>query len=146
MPESHVVTELPCDPEEAWAVLSDMSRFEEWMTIHDKWNTDVPAQISVGTKVTEQLTIMGMTNKIEWTVEEYNPPKSLKISGTGLAGAQISFTLSVGAGSSDATAEVKIDAEFTGQMMVGAIGQAVEKNAGVELDKSLAQLAALVSK
>ena len=143
MPEAHVVTELPCSPDEAWAILSNMSRFEEWMTIHDKWNTDVPEQVSVGTKVTEQLTIMGMTNKIEWTVEEYNPPKSLKISGTGLAGAQISFTLSVGAGSG-ANAEVKIDAEFTGQMMVGAIGQAVEKNAAVELDKSLAQLAALV--
>ena len=143
MPESHVVTELPCSPEQAWAILSDMNRFEEWMTIHDKWNTEVPEQISVGTKVTEQLTIMGMTNKIEWTVEEYNPPKSLKISGTGLAGAQISFTLSVG-GSGD-TAEVSIDAEFTGQMMVGAIGQAVEKNAAIELDKSLARLTALVS-
>jgi len=143
MPESHVVTELPCSPEDAWAILSDMSRFEEWMTIHDKWNTEVPEQISVGTKVTEQLTIMGMTNKIEWTVEEYNPPKSLKISGTGLAGAQISFTLSVAAGSGS-HAEVKIDAEFTGQMMVGAIGQAVEKNAGIELDKSLAKLKEIV--
>ena len=143
MPEAHVVTELPCSPEQAWAILSDINRFEEWMTIHDKWNTEVPEQISVGTKVTEQLTIMGMTNKIEWTVDEYNPPKSLKISGTGLAGAQISFTLSVG-GSGD-TAEVSIDAEFTGQMMVGAIGQAVEKNAAIELDKSLAQLTALVS-
>ena len=144
MPEAHVVTELPCPPEHAWAILSDMSRFGEWMTIHDTWSTEVPEQVVVGTKVTEQLTIMGMTNKIEWTVEEYNPPKSLKISGTGLAGAQISFTLSVGAGPGD-NAEVKIDAEFTGQMMVGAIGQAVEKNAGIELDKSLARLAALVS-
>jgi len=143
MPEAHVVTELPCSPEQAWAILSDMNRFEEWMTIHDKWNTEVPEQISVGTKVTEQLTIMGMTNKIEWTVDEYNPPKSLKISGTGLAGAQIAFTLSVGG--SGETAEVTIDAEFTGQMMVGAIGQAVEKNAAIELDKSLAQLTALVS-
>lgn len=150
MPESHVVTELPCSPEKAWAVLSDMSRFEEWMTIHDKWSTDVPATVEVGTKVTEQLTIMGMTNKIEWTVDEYNPPNSLKISGIGLAGAQIAFTLSVGAGagsdaSSGSTAEVRIDAEFTGQMMVGAIGQAVERNAAIELDKSLVQLAALVA-
>jgi carbon monoxide dehydrogenase subunit G len=144
MPESHVVTQLPTSPENAWAILSDMSRFEDWMTIHDKWNTEVPAQIAVGTKVTEQLTIMGMTNKIEWTVEEYNPPKSLKISGTGLAGAQISFTLSVADGADAASSEVTIDAEFTGQMMVGAIGAAVEKNAAVELDKSLAKLAELV--
>jgi carbon monoxide dehydrogenase subunit G len=143
MPEAHVTTELPTTPAEAWAILSDMSRFEEWMTIHDKWNTEVPVVVTVGTKVTEQLTIMGMTNKIEWTVEEYDAPTSLKISGTGLAGAQISFTLSVGGEGDKAT--VTIDASFTGQMMVGAIGQAVEKNAAVELDKSLAKLADLVS-
>ena len=142
MPEAHVTVELPTTPQNAWDILSNMNRFEEWMTIHDKWNTEVPEVVSVGTKVTEQLTIMGMTNKIEWTVEEYDPPNALKISGTGLAGAQISFTLSVG-GSGD-KAEVSIDAEFTGQMMVGAIGQAVEKNAGIELDKSLAKLAEIV--
>ena len=137
MAEAHVSGELPLSRDDAWKLLSDLSRFEEWLTIHDTWKSDIP-ELSLGSKVTEQLTVMGMTNVIEWTIDAYEPPRSLTISGTGLAGAQIAFTLSV----ADATAgsAVSIDAEFTGQMMVGAIGQAVEKNATVELESSFAKL------
>ena len=137
MAEAHVSGELPLSREDAWKLLSDLSRFEEWLTIHDTWKSDIP-ELSLGSKVTEQLTVMGMTNVIEWTIEAYEPPSSLTISGAGLAGAQIAFTLSVG--DADAGSAVSIDAEFTGQMMVGAIGQAVEKNATVELESSFAKL------
>jgi acetyl-CoA acyltransferase len=55
---------------------------------------------------------------------------------------KVSFTLSVkpeGAGS-----QADIDAEFTGQMIVGPIGAAVGKSTKAELEKSLAKLAELV--
>ena len=71
------------------------------------------------------------------------PLSSLRISGAGLAGAQIAFTLAVAAAGDHST--VSIDAEFTGQMMVGAIGDAVQKNATVELEKSLAKLQELAA-
>ena len=142
MAEVHSSAELPLAPEDAWKLLSDLSRFEEWLTIHDKWSSDIP-EMAAGAKVTEQLTVMGMTNKIEWTVETFEPPSTLKISGIGLAGAQIAFTLSVAPAGSGS--EVTIDAEFTGQMMVGAIGDAVAKNALVELENSLAKLRELAA-
>lgn len=142
MAKSLVSTELPVAPDAAWKVLSDLSRFEEWLTIHDAWKSELP-ELAVGARVTEQLTVMGMTNKIDWTVESYEPPTSLKISGTGLAGAQISFTLSVAA--AGAGSEVTIDAEFSGQMVVGAIGAAVEKSTTAALTESLAKLNDLVS-
>ena len=142
MAEVHSSAELPLSPDEAWKLLSDLSRFEQWLTIHDKWSSDIP-ELAVGATVTEQLTVMGMTNKIDWTVETYEPPTSLKISGVGLAGAQIAFTLSVAPSGSGS--EVTIDAEFTGQMMVGAIGDAVAKNALTELEASLAKLRELVA-
>jgi len=138
MAEAHVSGELPLSQEDAWKLLSDLSRFEQWLTIHDTWKSEIP-ELAEGAKVTEQLTVMGMTNVIEWTIESYAPPSSLKISGTGLAGAQIAFTLSV-AQAGPASSTVSIDAGFTGQMMVGAIGQAVEKNATLELDNSFAKL------
>jgi carbon monoxide dehydrogenase subunit G len=142
MAEANVTIQLPVSHDDAWAVLSDLSRFGEWLTIHDKWTSELPAEVTVGTKITEQLIVMGMTNKVDWTVEEYQPPSALKIAGTGLAGAQISFTLSV-AGDGDKST-VTVDASFTGQMMVGAIGDAVQKNATAELEKSLARLAEIV--
>lgn len=142
MTKVNVTVALPSTPEKTWATISDLSRFEEWLTIHQKWSGELPAEIGVGSKVTEVLAVMGMANKIEWTVDEYDAPRSLKISGTGMAGVKVSFTLSVkpeGAGS-----RADIDAEFTGQMIVGPIGAAVGKNTKGELEKSVAKLAELV--
>jgi carbon monoxide dehydrogenase subunit G len=137
MAEAHVSGDLPLSQDDAWKLLSDLSGFEQWLTIHDSWKSEIP-ELAVGARVTEQLTVMGMTNVIEWTIDDYAPPVSLKISGAGLAGAQIAFTLSVAPSGTNST--VTIDAEFTGQMMVGAIGDAVQKNATVELEKSLTRL------
>jgi carbon monoxide dehydrogenase subunit G len=130
-------------PEKVWATMSDPNRYEEWLTIHQSWRGEIPAELTVGTKLTEIVSVMGMANKIEWTVEVYEPPSTVKISGTGMAGVQVSFTLSVSPTESGSRAA--IEAEFTGQMVVGAIGAAVEKQSKKELDASLAKLAELVA-
>lgn len=135
--------EFPASPEKVWATMSDPNRYEDWLTIHQGWRGEIPAELSVGTKLTEIVSVMGMANKIEWTVQEYEPPSKVKIAGTGMAGVQVSFTLSVTP--TDAGSLAAIVAEFTGQMVVGAIGAAVEKQSKKELDASLEKLAGLVS-
>ncbi|MGH3950339.1 MAG: type II toxin-antitoxin system Rv0910 family toxin [Pseudonocardiaceae bacterium] len=142
MTEVNVSVSLPCSPEKAWATVSDLNRFEEWLTIHQGWRGEIPAEINVGSKITEVVSVMGMANKIEWNVDEYDEPRSLKISGTGMAGVKVSFTLSVKLEGD--TTVTSIDAEFTGQMIVGPIGAAVGKSTKAELEKSLATLAELV--
>jgi uncharacterized protein YndB with AHSA1/START domain len=143
MANVNVSAELPTGPQEAWAAMADLSRFEEWLTIHQGWRGELPAEVRVGSRMTEIVSVMGMANKIEWTVDAYDPPKSLKISGTGMAGVKVSFTLSVQPDGDRARAT--IDAEFTGQMVVGPIGLAVEKSSRGELEKSLAKLAELIT-
>jgi carbon monoxide dehydrogenase subunit G len=142
MAQVSATVEFAAPPEKVWALMSTPQRFSEWLTIHQDWRGELPDELSVGTKLTEIVSVMGMANKIEWTVEDYEPPSSVRISGTGMAGVRVAFTLSVrptGAGS-----EARIDAEFTGQLVVGAIGAAVEKSSKKELDASLAKLADLV--
>ncbi len=139
----NVPASLPCSPEKAWSTVSDLSRFEEWLTIHQGWKSELPAEIDVGSKITEVVSVMGMANKIEWTVQQYDEPHSLTISGTGMAGVKVSFTLTVepeGEGS-----KAIIDAEFSGQMIVGPIGTAVGKNTKSELEESVRKLAELVA-
>ena len=135
--------EFPAPPEKVWATMSDPNRYEEWLTIHQGWRGEVPSELSVGTTLTEIVSVMGMANKIEWTVDVYQPPSTVKISGTGMAGVQVSFTLSVSP--TDAGSRAAIVAEFTGQLVVGAIGAAVAKQSRKELDASLEKLAGLVS-
>jgi hypothetical protein len=66
------------------------------------------------------------------------PPSLLTITGAGVAGAQITFTLALEARGGNALA--RIDADFSGALMIGAIGAAVEKPATAELEKSLLRL------
>ncbi|WP_378736840.1 SRPBCC family protein [Nocardia brasiliensis] len=144
MAKAKVSKEFPAAPEKVWAVLSDPNRFEEWLTVHTKWKEPPPARLATGAKMTEVLTILGMANTITFTVDEYAAPTTTKFSGTGLAGATISFTLTVRP-SGDQAALVTIDAEFISQMMVGAIGGAIERAATKELDASLTNLAGLLA-
>lgn len=134
--------QLPATPEEVWRTVADFGTYQDWMSIHQGWKSELPAQIEVGTKITQMVSIMGMANKIEWTVEEFTPPRTLTISGCGMAGVEVSFTLSVEP--SGDGAQATMDGEFTGQMIVGALGAAVEKNSKKELDASMAKLGELL--
>ncbi|WP_100461564.1 type II toxin-antitoxin system Rv0910 family toxin [Mycobacteroides abscessus] len=144
MASSNVTREFPASQDKVWAVISDPTRFEEWLTLHTKWKEAPPAQLSKGATMAEVLTIMGMANTINFTIDEYDAPNTTKFSGTGMAGAKITFTLTVepkGDGASIAT----LDAEFVSQMMVGAIGGAIERASTKELEASLDKLATLVA-
>jgi uncharacterized protein YndB with AHSA1/START domain len=143
MAKVDVTREIAAPQEKVWALLANPSSYPDWLTIHDGWRGEAPTEVSQGSTFTEMCTVMGMTNKIDWTVSEYTAPSALKISGTGLAGAKISFTMTVAADGDDSKAN--IDAEFEGQMVVGAIGKAIERSAKKEVEASLEKLAGLVS-
>lgn len=143
MAKVDVTKDIAAPQEKVWTLLSNPSSYPDWLTIHDGWRGDVPTDVTEGSTFTEMCTVMGMTNKIDWTVIQYAAPSLLKISGTGLAGAKIAFTMTVEADGDGSRAN--IDAEFEGQMVVGAIGKAVERSARKECEASLSKLAELVS-
>ena len=135
---------IPAAPEQVWEVFCDPATYEHWLTIHTKWKGEMPERFSAGVRADEVVTMLGMANTISWTVQECEAPSKLTISGTGMAGVRTTFWLGVssdGNGGSTAT----IDAEFEGQLVVGALGKAVEKDAQANLDASLAKLTELVA-
>jgi carbon monoxide dehydrogenase subunit G len=139
---------LPASAESVWALLSDPHRFDEWLTIHAGWVGDVPAEFVAGTKVSEKVVLLGMANKVDWTVEAVEPPSAdaaglFKMSGTGMAGVTVGMSISVAPAGDSSTAS--ITSEFAGQMIVGALGKAVEKEAHKNLDESMAKLSSLLA-
>jgi len=66
---------LPASPEKTWDALSDLSRWEEWLTIHQGWKSELPTQVALGAKFTEVVSVMGMANKIEWTSPRCRSPR-----------------------------------------------------------------------
>ncbi|OBK86008.1 polyketide cyclase [Mycolicibacter heraklionensis] len=134
---------LAVSPNALWDTISDLSSWDKWFTIHEKWLTEPPAALAPGSTLTAKIVMLGMANKIEWTVEKVEAPTSLTLSGTGMAGVKCRFDFTVtpdGDGS-----EFSVAGDFEGALIKGALGKAVEKDGAKQLDKTLAQLEALAS-
>ena len=134
--------EFSASAEEVWALASDPNNFEKWLTLHQKWKGDIPAQLEKGAQMTEVISMMGMPNTITWTVDEYVAPSTLAISGTGMAGVQVAIQLT--ATPTDTGSRFDLSASFEGQMIVGALGKAIEKQGEQELETSLEKFAELL--
>lgn len=134
--------ELPAAPEKVFELAGNPNNFEKWLTLHVKFKGELPARLAEGSQFTEVIAMMGMPNTITWTVDEYEAPKRLSISGTGMAGVQVKITIAVepsGAGSI-----LDLATSFEGQLIVGALGKAVEKQGQAELQESIDQFKALL--
>lgn len=137
-----VSTDLPVTPEQAWARLSDLANWEDWLTIHQGWRSELPTELTAGSRFIEVVSVMNMANKIEWTVAEVDPNTYLRITGTGMAGVTVEFALKVQPTESGSSAA--FDASFKGAMIVGPIGKAVAKHAEADLKASMAKFTELV--
>lgn len=138
-----VTQALAVDPQGAWDNLTDLAGWENWLTIHQGWKSELPGEITAGTRITEVVSVMGMANKIEWEITEVDTPNAVSIEGAGMAGVQVKFALSVAP--AEGGSSITMDAEFTGTMIVGPIGKAVAKNTQADLEASLAKFAELVA-
>lgn len=133
-------------PDKLWAVVGSPARFEDWLSMHQKWKNDVPDEIKVGDTLVEIVSVMNMPNTISWTVEELEPGKHVKLAGTGMAGVKIAISVDVNGGVNGGgdSSTLDLQTDFEGQMLVGAIGAAVEKAGLDDLEASLAKLRELL--
>ena len=82
-------------PEKAWELASDLSRFDEWLTIFGGWKSPVPEQVEVGTTVSSAIKVKGFRNTIHWRVTRYDEPKAIELVGRGKPAVCIALRLCV---------------------------------------------------
>ena len=82
-------------PDEAWALASDLRRFDEWLTIFGGWRSEVPSQVEVGTCVSSAIKVKGFRNVIHWRVTRYDEPKAIELVGRGRPAICIALRLCV---------------------------------------------------
>ncbi len=143
MTKVNATATVPATPARTWSVASDLTRFDEWMTLHDGWRGPVPAVLEKGTSLTSVVRVLGWRNRITWRVESYAPPSGLSISGRGVGGVRVSLSLSIRA-ASESTTRVTVDAEVTGRPVFGPIGMAIGRAVRADVRRSVAALADLV--
>ena len=135
--------ELSATPEALWGTVSDLANWDKWFTVHEKWLEGPPDTLAEGATLTAKIVMLGMANKIHWTIEKVEAPRSLVLSGTGMAGVTAKFTFIIDPADKGSTFSVFGD--FEGAMIKGALGKAVEKDGAKQLATTLDQLDALAS-
>jgi hypothetical protein len=128
-------------PEQAWALASDLRRFDEWLTIFGGWRSEVPAQIEVGTCVSSCMKVKGFRNVVHWRVTRYDEPKLIELVGRGRPRIRIAMTLCVSDDRHGSTFQVVAD--LSGGLLSTPLGRVVAKVLESDVTKSVANLAAL---
>lgn len=128
-------------PREAWALASDLQRFGEWMTIFAGWKSEVPPQVSLGTKVSSLIKVKGFRNVINWEVTDFELFKRLEMRGSGRGGVHIALDMTITDNSPGST--FHLIARLSGGLLNGPVGSLVAKVLESDVRRSVENLAAL---
>lgn len=135
MAKLKVSLDVPLSPEQTWAHASDLSGYEQWLSIHEAWRGELPEQLAVGTTLDSIASVKGMRNRVSWKIEAYDPPKKLELKGNGKGGVKIGLNLTVkskGDGS-----EITVDVNLGGAPLFGPIGSGVARALKGGIENSL---------
>ena len=130
--------EIAATPEALWAIVSDVRSWERWFTVHAGWAAEPPAEVAKGTTITEKIEMLGIANKIDWTVLDLQPPTKITMVGTGRAKVKVQFTFAVEP--TDTGTKLTLSGNFDGALINGALVRAVERDGIVQLDTTLQRL------
>ncbi|MUL48895.1 SRPBCC family protein [Mycobacterium sp. CBMA293] len=133
--------EVPLSPEKAWEAASDLSRFDDWLSIHRMWRSALPETLGKGTQISSVVEVKGMLNRVDWTIVHYNPPAALTLNGVGKGGVRIKLMAKItpaGDGSN-----VAFDIHLGGPALFGPIGMVVAAALRGDIAHSLEKFQAL---
>ncbi len=129
--------DVPLSPEQAWDAASDLSRFDEWLSIHRVWRSKLPENLEKSTKISSIVEVKGMANRVNWTIVNYKPPESMTLNGDGVGGVKIKLIARVKPVSEGAT--VQLDIHLGGPALFGPIGMIVAGALKSDIRESLEQ-------
>lgn len=141
MAQAKVSVELARSPQQTWDLASDLSRYDQWLTVHEGWRGELPAQIAAGTTATSVVAVKGFRNRVDWTLTQYDPPQSLKLVGAGKGGVKITLDLRISP--SKKGSAITMDIDVSGGLVVGPVGFGVSRALKGEVATSLENFAKL---
>lgn len=123
MAKLSVSVDVPMSPEQAWECASDLSRYKEWLSIHRVWRSPIPETLEKGTVLDSIVEVMGMMNRVTWTIVHFKPPESMTLNGAGRGGVKVKLIGKVRP--ADEGAQVQFDIHLGGPALFGPIGMLV---------------------
>jgi carbon monoxide dehydrogenase subunit G len=112
---------VPLPPEEAWSHASNLSRYQQWLTIHRVWRSKL--ELQKRTVIESIVEVKGMPNRIRWTLVHYKPPQSMTLNGDGKGGVKVKLLAKVKPKEDGSV--VSFDVHLGGPALFGPIGMVV---------------------
>jgi carbon monoxide dehydrogenase subunit G len=135
--------DVPLPPEQAWEHASDLSRFKEWLTIHRVWRSKIPEQLDKGVVIESIVEVMGMPNRIKWTIVHYKPPEAMTLNGNGVGGVKVKLMAKIKPAEDGST--VSFDVHLGGPALFGPIGMVVASTLKGDIRESLQRFVTVFS-
>ncbi len=136
--------DVPLPPEEAWKHASDLSRFKEWLTIHQVWRSRLPDVVQKGTVIESYVEVKGMPNRIKWTIVHYKPPEAMTLNGHGVGGVKVKLIAKVTP--KDDGSIVSFNVHLGGPALFGPIGMIVAGALRSDIRESLQNFVTVFSR
>ncbi len=133
--------EIAAQPDAVFALATDFSRYDEWLTVHGGWRDGTPARPELSASFVQKTKIMGMPIDVRWTVTDLTDT-SIELTGTGPMGALVGLSYQVEPSTHGTT--VWVDCGLGGDPLKGPMGTSAARSFSSELDTSLRQLAELL--
>ncbi|WP_019970602.1 SRPBCC family protein [Mycobacterium sp. 141] len=139
MAKLSVSVDVPLPPEKAWEYASDLSRYDEWLSIHRAWRSKLPETLEKGTVLDSIVEVKGMLNRIKWTLVHYRPPEALTLNGDGRGGVKVKLLGKIKPAAVDGGegATVTFDVHLGGPALFGPIGMVVAAALRSDIQDSL---------
>ena len=141
MAKLSVSVAVPLPPEKAWEYASDLSRYDEWLSIHRVWRSKLPDTLEKGVVIDSIVEVKGMLNRIHWTLVNYKPPESLTLNGDGRGGVKVKLLGKIKPSGDGAS--VTFDVHLGGPALFGPIGMVVAAALRSDIQESLNKFKAL---
>ena len=141
MAKLSVSVAVPLPPEQAWEHAADLSRYDEWLSIHRVWRSRLPDTLEKGVVIDSIVEVKGMLNRIHWTLVNYKPPESLTLNGDGRGGVKVKLLGKITPSGDGAT--VTFDVHLGGPALFGPIGMVVAAALRSDIQESLNKFKAL---
>src|SRR5262245_3546726 len=87
--------ELTLAPEDAWAHASNLTELGDWLVMHQGWRSELPGELTVGTRIVGVAGAKGLRNRVTWTVRDIDPPRLLEMTGDGVGGTKYALKMTV---------------------------------------------------
>ena len=134
----HAQRHLAASPEDVVALVLDLDRAHEWLTLHLSWRDERPARMAEGAEFVQQISLMDIPAQARWRVTRADA-KGFELRGTGPMGITVGLWCTVEA--SGQGAAVRMDGALDGPPVRGPVGLTAVRSVEKALADSLAALA-----